>query len=82
MTIREFIKYSLTSFIAVAGLLSIVAVFNAMVDPYNIYHLITIPGLNANKPSIYHRVRLLKAYEVRRIKPQSIILGTSRCHMT
>jgi len=62
-------------------LLSFVLAFNAAVDPYGMYRLIEIQDFNSHKPAIYHRVRLFKAYDVRRIKPSAIVLGTSRSHV-
>src|SRR6185295_19359253 len=38
-------------------------------------------GFNAHKPSVFNRVRFLKAYEVRRMKPDAVILGSSRSHL-
>ncbi|TCV90246.1 hypothetical protein [Sulfurirhabdus autotrophica] len=55
--------------------------FNVVVDPYGMYHLRDASGFNQHKSAIYHRVRLSKAYDVRRIKPGTIILGTSRTHL-
>jgi hypothetical protein len=45
------------------------------------YRLVDLEGLNAYKPAVDHRVRLVKAYDVRRLRPQAIILGTSRSHL-
>ncbi|MCD6322108.1 MAG: hypothetical protein J7L77_03670 [Clostridiales bacterium] len=75
------IKYIFILFGSAALLLLSVAGFNTVVDPFGMYRLIDIEDFNANKPAIYNRVRLLKAYEVRRIKPESIVLGTSRVHL-
>lgn len=64
-----------------AALLLTVACLNTFVDPFGMYRLWDIEGINAYKPAIYHRVRLFKAYEVRRVQPQSVILGSSRTHL-
>jgi len=45
------------------------------------YRLVDLEGFNAYKPAVDHRVRLVKAYDVRRLRPQAIILGTSRSHL-
>src|SRR5262245_2890469 len=45
------------------------------------YRLVDLEGFNAYKPAVDHRVRLAKAYDVRRLRPQGIILGTSRSHL-
>ncbi len=74
-------KYILIVAVTVALLLAGVTGFNAIIDPYGMYRLVEIKGLNAHKPAIYNRVRLFKAYDVRRIKPEAIVLGTSRSHI-
>ena len=58
-----------------ALLLAAVVVFNAAVDPLGMY----VSGVH--KPAMYNRVRLLKAYEARRVRAESIVLGTSRVHL-
>jgi len=45
------------------------------------YRLVDLEGFNAYKSAVDHRVRLVKAYDVRRLRPQGIILGTSRSHL-
>jgi hypothetical protein len=54
---------------------------NFVVDPFAMYRLVDLNGFNAYKPAIDHRVRLVKAYDVRRLRPQGVILGTSRSHL-
>jgi hypothetical protein len=58
-----------------------VAVANAIVDPFGINRIVVIRGFNAFKPAMQNRVRLAKAFDVRRIKPRAIVLGTSRSHV-
>lgn len=67
----------LTALLFIGGALA----FNVIVDPYGMYRTIDIAGFNRHKPAIYHRVRLAKAYEVRRQQPRTLILGTSRTHL-
>jgi len=62
-------------------LLAGIASMNFVVDPFGMYRLVDLAGFNAYKPAVDHRVRLVKAYEVRRLRPQGIILGTSRSHL-
>src|SRR5207249_1096453 len=45
------------------------------------HRLVVLESVNAYKPAIPTRVRLIKAYEVRRLRPRGIILGTSRSHV-
>jgi hypothetical protein len=67
----------LTAVVLIAG----VASMNFVVDPFGMYRLVDLDGFNAYKPAADHRVRLVKAYDVRRLRPQGIILGTSRSHL-
>ena len=76
-----YLKYTAVLFSSAALVLATVALFNVIIDPFGMYRLFDIESFNANKPAIYNRVRLLKAYEVRRIKPNSIVLGSSRVHL-
>ena len=77
----DWIRYCAAVITAVLALLCAVAGVNTFVDPFDMYRLWDIEGVNAYKPAIYHRVRLFKAYEVRRVQPQSVILGSSRTHL-
>lgn|GEM_PF-939871 len=54
---------------------------NFVTDPFGMYRAVELDGVNAHKPAVYHRVRLVKAYEVRRVRPRGIVLGTSRSHV-
>ncbi len=74
-------KYTLFVFITAFLIVACTVAFNAVVDPYGMYHLRDISGFNQHKSAIYNRVRLAKAYDVRRIKPGTVILGTSRTHL-
>ena len=68
-------RYLAITSASAAALLAAVVLFNARMDPFGMY----VSGLH--KPAMYHRVRLLKAYEVRRVEPESVVLGTSRVHL-
>jgi len=75
------VRYTAILFASAVVVLAAVAVVNSIVDPFGMYRIADIEGFNADKPAIYNRVRLLKAYEVRRTKPESVILGSSRVHL-
>ena len=77
----HWLRYCAVVAASVAVLLFAVAGINAFIDPFGIYRLWDIEGVNAYMPAIYHRVRLFKAYEVGRVQPQTIILGSSRSHL-
>src|SRR3989441_8778944 len=64
-----------------ALLLAAVVAVNLVVDPFGMHRLVVLESVNAYKPAIPTRVRLIKAYEVRRLRPRGIILGTSRSHV-
>ncbi len=59
-------------------LLAIVAAFNMHFDPYDIYHFTEDDSTVFDKPSLNSRLRLHKAYAVRSMKPDGILIGTSR----
>lgn len=62
------------------AVLSII-VFNILVDPYDIFHVVSIPGINAAKPYVADHLRIQKAHEVKFYNPTAIILGTSRSEL-
>jgi hypothetical protein len=74
-------KYALTVVLTALFIIASAVAFNLTVDPYGMYRISDIAGFNSHKPAIYTRVRMAKAYEVRRIRPRTIILGTSRTHL-
>lgn len=73
--------YAITVALTALLILASAVVFNLAVDPYGMYRISDIAGFNSHKPAIYNRVRMAKAYEIRRTKPRTIILGTSRTHL-
>ena len=56
-------------------MIAAIASMNFVVDPFGMYRLVALDSFNAYKPAVDHRVRLVKAYDVRRLRPQGIILG-------
>jgi len=81
LTSSQVKTYALTVVLTALLVVASAVAFNVAVDPYGMYRISDIAGFNSHKPAIYHRVRLAKAYDVRRIKPRTIILGTSRTHL-
>ena len=63
------------------GVSLLVALTNTIIDPFGIYGSTALPGVNAYKPAMQNRVRLVKAFDVWHIKPRALILGTSRSHL-
>ena len=58
--------------------LPMVFMANVVIDPYGIWGSSGIEGLNTRKPLYVQFERIYKAYAVRRLKPQGIVLGSSR----
>ncbi|NJO78095.1 MAG: hypothetical protein HC827_05905 [Cyanobacteria bacterium RM1_2_2] len=54
------------------------ASFSAWIDPYNVINSRTLPKFNQLKPQSNDDARRFKAINVTRIKPKTIVLGTSR----
>lgn len=64
--------------IGVSVILIAAGLFNWLVDPYLVWGTKTHPGVNAVKTDFLTHIRLGKAYIIRRLKPHSIVLGSSR----
>ncbi len=74
-------KRYVTGFAAIVGAgLALLAGFNALVNPFNIYDGPRITGFNDYKYELAKHSRLSKAAEVRRLHPDCLILGSSRAH--
>jgi hypothetical protein len=61
----------------IGGFAAVVAV-NAVVDPFWRFDLITIHGINGQRPVFSSYARLSKAGVVCRLRPRQIVFGTSR----
>ncbi len=59
-------------------LLFVIGGFNWYYDPYEIYHFPDQDQAAIEKPEIESHIRLHKAYAVKTVKPDSILIGTSR----
>jgi hypothetical protein len=75
------IQYTLLVLVTGGAILLGLIGFNLVVDPYGMFRMVETPGINENRPAIYNRVRLMKAYDIRRIEPEVLVLGTSRTHL-
>jgi hypothetical protein len=52
--------------------------FNAVMDPYLIFGVPRVTGFNARKPAIDTQETLMKAHDVLRALPRTVLLGSSR----
>lgn len=75
MTTRQFIISWLAGTLA---LLTATAIFNVIVDPYDIYGLVSIAGFNQYKTQAIDQSRLTKPYLVARANPTTLLLGSSQ----
>ena len=55
-----------------------VSSFDIIVDPYHVFDMPLLKGFNFHKTAAYGQEWLYKFYEVNRIKPKTILLGSSR----
>jgi hypothetical protein len=62
-------------------LLAAVAATNAALDPFGMHRWLEGEGVNTYKPATHTRVRLFKAYEVERVRPQTLVMGSPRSHV-
>lgn len=72
-------RYTRVFFLALLGFAASLIGFTAAVDPYDILG-VRIPGVNDIKPATYDSMRLHKALSVERMRPNALILGSSRAH--
>lgn len=58
--------------------LLITAAFNAVVDPFRVFDIVTIRGVNESRCRAVHNLRTTLAYRARRVRPRALALGSSR----
>ncbi len=73
----EYKRWLIKSFVLTLAAMLVPAAFIAIVDPYSIYGLVTVKGLNGIKTEAYRRIHMVKAHQVYKIKPKTIVLGAS-----
>lgn len=74
-------RYLKSIIITSSILFSAVCSLNYLVNPFNMFNIERVKGLNEIKPSASKRVRIFKKYQPLYIKPKTLILGTSRVEM-
>ena len=73
----EYKRWIIKALFLTLGVMLAPAAFIAIVDPYSIYELVTIRGFNENKTEAFRRTPMVKAHQVYKIKPRTIVLGAS-----
>lgn len=71
-------RYSINILKIILGILLATTIFNFAVNPYGVWHNVTIKYFNQVKPAKNNNVKLFKAIDIAKIKPEIIILGSSR----
>lgn len=71
-------KYSIYLLSGIFSVLLLVAVFNWMINPYDIFTSPEFTGLNAYKSEVERHTRLSKVYQLEREKPDALLLASSR----
>mgnify|MGYP006183122803 CR=1 FL=1 len=69
------IKFLIIFFLSVSQVIFLIGGFNWLIDPYNIYHPEEYKPNNLVWTS--KQLRLAKAYRVRELRPQGIVIGSS-----
>lgn len=70
-------KFLRTCGLIALGIFAVTALFNYAMDPYLIFGIPRTAGLNARKPAVESQQFLIKAYDVLRAYPTTVILGSS-----
>jgi len=73
--------YVLAVLTIAASICGMAMLLNLLVDPYGTYRIFKSADFVVAKPAAYRRVKLVKAYDLRRLKAEAIVLGTSRSHV-
>ena len=74
-----YFKYIVNVFCVSFLFLASCLLFVLIVDPLGMSRIIVIPGFNANKIERSPYERIFKVYDVSRIRPKVVCIGTSRC---
>jgi tetratricopeptide (TPR) repeat protein len=51
---------------------------NVIIDPFMFWNVVTIPGINSQRPEFASWTRMAKAQAMCRLQPNSVIMGSSR----
>lgn len=73
-----FTRYVRGFFAAALVILALFVGFDVLVDPYRIWDLAVVPGVNAIKPAAFKQEEMAKPYAELRVRPLTLLLGNSR----
>ena len=74
-------SYLMTLIVSAAVVFVAVAGFNFFMDPWGLFGVPRISGINERKPEAGDYVRLSKPYQVTRMSPKLLVLGNSRAEL-
>ncbi len=77
MTLKTYKRFNYIFLTLVWLSLFCVGLFNILIDPYGLFNIPQMSGINQVKPTRKNHNRLAKAVDVTRIKPKTILLGSS-----
>jgi hypothetical protein len=75
---RKYLNFNLVLLLATALPMLSVALFNYTIDPYDVFNTPNYFSLNHSKPKKDNNDRLFKALDIIRLKPTTVIIGSSR----
>lgn len=75
---HRYFQFNRLFLLSILGIVGLVGLINFLVDPYDIYQTPKVVGINNSKPEKNNNDRLYKAVDIIRIKPKTVILGSSR----
>jgi hypothetical protein len=75
---HRFCIYNFYFFLTIFTPMLLVGVFNWLVDPYDVFNTPNFWGINQIKPKKDNNDRLFKATDIIRLKPKTILMGSSR----
>ena len=71
-------RFLVVMLVSLASCLAGVGAINLLVDPYDIFGMPRIAGFNEIKSNASTRVSMVKAYQIERVTPRTVLFGTSR----
>ena len=77
----SFSSYLRIFVVTAALLMSGVVITNLIVNPFAVFQTPEFAGINARKTEFFKHIRLVKAYQLRNVRPDVILAGNSRVDM-
>ena len=71
-------RFCLIWLTAVVLLLVLVGAFDAIIDPYDVIGMPRVSGINALKTYANRHEAMTKTYQIERVRPRTVLLGSSR----